>query len=261
MNRLPLVLMLLLSGARSAAAGRPTELLDAVDFEQKVGAAVPLDVTLTGAGGRAVSLGDLLGRRPAILMLGYYRCPMLCGMVFDEVAASLDRLSFDAGRDYSVIVVSIDPKDDAAIARERAQALARRHEGASGWHFLTATAEASRQVAGAVGFHYAYDPETDQYAHPAGLVVLTPEGTAARYLLGLSFAPRDLRLALVEAGEGRVGGVVDQVLLRCYHYDPSTGRYGFAIMTGVRIAGILTVAALFLIVLLAARRRRREGAP
>jgi protein SCO1/2 len=254
-------LLLLAVPALATTTAPPPKALDEVSFEQRLGARLPLDAELVGEDGRPVRLSRLVAFRPAILVLGYYRCKMLCEVVFDELASTLERVPYDPGRDYDVIVVSIDPSDDATRATERRRALEQSHGRMAGWHFLTGPSETTRRIADAVGFHYAYDAETDQYAHPAGIVVLTPTGEAARYLFGMRFQPRDVRLALTEAGRGTIGSPVDQALLRCYHYDPVTGQYGLAIMGSIRGAALATLLGLALFIALAARRRRRrEGA-
>jgi protein SCO1/2 len=177
---------------------------------------------------------------------------MLCTLVLEGVAMGLKPLALTPGEDFEVVVVSIDPRETTAqAAAAKARALDRygRPETAAGWHFTTASPAAVEALTAAAGFRYRYDAERDEFAHAAGLLVLTPEGTIARYLFGLEFPPRDLRLALVEAGQGRIGSVVDQVLLYCFHYDPKTGRYSAAVMNLVRLAGGATVVGLVLMML------------
>jgi protein SCO1/2 len=242
---------------------KPAALRD-VGFDQRLGESLPLDVTLRDEDGRAVKLGAYFKGRPVVLAVVYYECPMLCTLTLNGLVSALATLSFDAGREFEVVTVSFDPREGPQLARAKKAAYLRRYArpGASlGWHFLTGDAEALRAVTSAVGFRYAWDERTRQFAHPAGLVVLTPEGRIARYLYGVEYAPKDLRLALVESAAGRIGNAVDQVLLFCYQYDPETGRYGAMVMRLVRLGGVLTLAALGgLIFALRRTERRRDAA-
>jgi len=241
-----------------AAERRPEALRD-VGFDQRLGEALPLDAVLRDEAGREVRLGDYFGRRPVVLSLVYYECPMLCTLTLNGLVSALSVLSFQPGREFEIVTVSFDPKDtpDSAAARKRSY-LARygRPGAAQGWHFLTGSPESVERITRALGFRYAWDAQTSQFAHPAGIVVATPEGLLARYLYGIEYAPRDLQLAVTEASAGKVGGPVEQVLLFCYEYDPASGGYGLAIMRLVRVAGALTVAALAGYVTLMLRRER-----
>jgi len=241
-----------------AADARPAALRD-VAFDQRLGQMLPLDAALVDESGRAVRLGDYFGRRPVILTLAYYGCPMLCTLSLNGLASALKTLSFDAGREFEVVTLSFEHKEtpqQAAAAKKTYIERYGRPQAAAGWHFLTGDEAAIAAVTGAVGFRYAWDEETRQYAHPTGVVVATPEGRVARYLYGVEYAPKDLRFALVEASTGRVGTPVDQLLLYCYEYDPVRGRYGATILRTVRFLGILTVLGL---VTLIAVLRYREG--
>jgi protein SCO1/2 len=245
--------------ALPAAAQSRSPVLPEVGYDQLVGRRLPLSTPLRDESGTAVRLGELLAGRPAVLVFAYYHCPMLCPVVLDGFAGSLAAVGLDAGRDFEVVVVSFDPKETPA----QAAAMQRKILGdygrpAAGWHFTTAGAPAVAALTRAAGFRYQRLPERDEFAHAAGFVVLTPEGRIARYLFGLEPAPRDLRLALVEAGRGRIGTVVDQVLLYCFHYDPATGRYSATILNLVRLAAAATVLGL---VALVVTLRRRETAP
>ena len=211
--------------------------------------------------GKTVRLGDYFGTRPVILTMAYYTCPMLCGLVLDGVAHSLQGLRFNLGEQFVVVTVSFDPRDTPAHATaKKVQALRgyTRPEAAEGWHFLTGEEASIRQLTRAVGFRYAYDGDDGQFAHAAGLVVLTPQGKIARYLYGIEFAPKDVRLALVEASAGQIGSPVDQFLLFCYQYDPTTGQYGLVIMNILRLAGLMTVAALGGFMAVMFRRERQS---
>ncbi|MEZ4295642.1 MAG: SCO family protein [Polyangiaceae bacterium] len=219
-----------------------------VGFDPRFGEKAPLGATLADEEGRAVALGDLVGgERPVVLVMAYYTCPMLCNLVLEGLSDGLDATGLEPGRDYEVVVVSIDPEDTPERARRKEEAVVSRFHRpvpASAIHFLTGTEAEIRAVAQGIGFRYEYDPVGKQYAHAAGAVVLTPDGTISRYLYGIDFAPRDLRLALVEAGGGKVGTAGDRLLLLCFHYDPRQGRYGALALGGVRALGALTVIVL-----------------
>jgi protein SCO1/2 len=231
----------------------------AIGLDQRLGERLPRDVVLRDEAGREVQVGELLGERPVVLALVYYECPMLCTLVFDGVLRGLRPLALEPGRDFELIAVSIDPREGPELAAAKKERLLEeygRPETAAGWHLLTGEEDEIRRLAEAVGFRYVYDEEADQYAHAAGLMVATPDGVLSRYLYGVDYAPRDLRLALVEAGEGKVGSLVDQVLMLCMHWDPTKGRYGFAIVRALQIAGGLTVLAIGLYVTRALCRER-----
>jgi len=223
---------------------------------------VPLDATFRDETGKSVRLGDLIGDRPVVLSIVYFRCPMLCTMVLNGLVRAMRTLSLSAGKDFEVLTVSIDPTETAELAQaKKAEYLAQygREGAGDGWRFLTGEKAEIDRLAGAVGFTYSYDEASGEYAHASGLMVLTPQGRVHRYLYGIEYAPRDLRLGLVEAGSGAIGSPVDQVLLLCYRYDPVSGTYGFAIMTAVRVAGIAVLAALALFVILMIRRDRAQA--
>jgi protein SCO1 len=252
--------------AEDAAPGRPASetpsVLRDVGFDQKLGATVPLDIPLRDESGAAVRLRAFFGKKPVVLNLVYYDCPMLCNVSMTGLASALDVLTLDPGKDFEIVTVSFDPREgpaEAAARKKRQLERYKRPGAAEGWHFLTGDAPALHSLTQAVGFRYVWDQASRQFAHPAGVVVLTPEGRIARYLFGIEYAPRDLRLALVEASAGRVGTAVDQVFLFCYRYDPSTGRYSAAILRIVRGAAVLTVLGL-LAFILAMRRRERAAA-
>jgi protein SCO1/2 len=188
---------------------------------------------------------------------------MLCSEVLSAMVGSIETLSFNPGRDFEVVVVSFNPGDTPALAAEKKKTYLKRYGRvgtAGGFHFLTGRPESIQRLTEAVGFHYAFDKSTGQYAHPAVLHVLTPDGRMSRYLYGIDFPPRDLRLALVEAADRKIGTKVDQFLLYCYHYDPQTGKYGFAILNAVRLGGLLTVALMATFIVTTLRRERRAPA-
>ncbi|REJ84167.1 MAG: SCO family protein [Acidobacteria bacterium] len=243
----------------------PRELRD-LGWEQKIGAPVPQDLELVDHTGQTVRLGDLIGERPVLFAPVYYECPMLCSLVLDGVVRGLKPLAFQPGADFDVIALSFDPGESADMARvSRNTALARygkdRADGedrAAGWHFLTGDQQSIRAMMDAVGFRYRYEEETDEYAHAGGVVLLTPEGRISRYFYGVDYAPKDLRLGLVEASQNQLGSVVDQVLLFCFQYDPEIGKYSVLTLRIIQAAGVLTVLLLagFVIRMLWAERRQ-----
>lgn len=228
------------------ASALPRALRD-VGIDRKVGGQLPLDLRLRDEQGRQVRLGEYFGKKPVILVPVYYNCPMLCPLALDGLARSLKVLTFGARDDYELVVFSFDPKDTPADARrKKADALVTygRHGDSAGWHFLTADADAIATLTRAIGFRYSRDAAAGQFVHASTLVLATPRGKVARYLYTTEPAPKDLRLALVEASSGKLGTVADQVLLYCYHYDAATGRYTLLTMRLVRIGAVITVLAL-----------------
>jgi protein SCO1/2 len=197
-----------------------------------------------------------------ILAFVYYECPMLCTLVLNGLVSALRAVELEPGRDFDVVAIGIDPDETSELARAKQARYLDEYgkpETAGGWHFLTGAEPEIRRVADAAGFRYAYVPEKDEYAHASGVVVATPDGRLARYFFGIEYPPRDLRLALVEASDGKIGTLVDQVLLLCYHWDPLTGRYGLAIMNVIRFLGGLTVLGLVVFVGRALLRDRRAA--
>jgi protein SCO1 len=231
--------------------------LQKVGYDQKLGGQVPLGLGFRDADGRAVHLHDYFGRKPVLLVLAYYHCPMLCDMVLTGVTGSLKTMSLNPGKDFDVVVVSIDPNETAVqAAASRAQTISRfgRPGTKAGWHFLTGPQPSIAALAASVGFRYVYDARRNEFSHAAGIVILTPEGRISRYLYGIEYAPRDLRLALVESADHQIGSLVDQALLYCFHYDPAIGRYSAMTMRIVRIGAALTVLGLALMIALLRRR-------
>lgn len=235
-----------------------------VSFEQRLGTSLPLDLAFVDEQGRAVRLGDYFGEKPVVLALGYYECPMLCSLLRDGMVRGLADVRLDVGADYQVVNVSIDPAEtpmNAASAKTGIVARYNRPGSEDGWHFLTGTQDNIAQLADAVGFKYFYDETIDQYAHAAGLTVATPEGQIARYFYGIEFNASDLRLGLVEASGNTIGTPVDQLLLLCYHYDPSTGKYTGLVMTVLRVVSTLFVVGMLGMVVLLSRGSGRSGTP
>jgi protein SCO1/2 len=249
-------------GPLGAAPKTPPGILASVGFDQNLGQDVPLDLPFRDEAGRTVTLRAFFGKRPVILTLNYYECPMLCTLELNALARSLKPLPFDAGQQFEIVTVSIDPRETPALAAAKKRGYLARYgrKGADrGWHFLTGDQPAIERLARGVGFRYAFDPKAGQFAHAAGITLLTPEGKIARYFYGLDYPARDLRLGLVEASEGKVGSPVDTLLLYCFHYDPATGKYNFVVMSVLRVLGALTVTGLGAFMFFTMRRERRQA--
>lgn len=235
-----------------------------VGYDQRIGGQVPLDLAFRDEAGRNVKLGGYFGEKPIVLVLAYYECPMLCDMVLQGVVTALKPLSLDAGRDFDVVVASIDAGETPEMAAETEHTILARYGRAGaeeGFHFLTGPQASIDALTRAVGFRYVYEKERDEYAHPAGLVILTPSGKVSRYLFGIDFPPRDVRLGLLESNEGKLGSAVDQLLLYCYHYNPVIGRYSTAVFNILRLAAGATVIGLVALILLLRRRESRQAQP
>jgi protein SCO1/2 len=244
------------------AATEQIPMLKEVSIEQKPDSQLPLDAEFSDATGQPVTLRRYFGARPVVLALVYYDCPMLCTQVLGGLAGSLQGMSLAVGQDYDVLVVSFDPGETPAMAADRKKDFVRRYirdAREQNIHFLTGREASIKALTSAVGFNVAYDTATAQWAHPAAITIVTAQGKVSRYLYGVEFAPRDLKLALVEASQGKIGGVVDQMLLFCYHYDPETGKYGLVIMNIVRAAGALTVLVLVGAIVYSLRRERLQA--
>jgi protein SCO1/2 len=245
--------------------GLPVALRE-VKIEQRLNEQLPLDLRFKDATGRDVQLREYFNNsKPVILSLVFYKCPMLCDQILTGLMASLRAQAFDVGREFDVLTVSFDPRETPEIAAEKKRSYMERYNrpGAEkGWHFLVGDEENIRRLTDAVGFHYNYDEKTNQFAHAAGIMVLTPEGKLSRYFYGIEYFPRDLRLGLVEASDNRIGSAVDQLLLYCYHYDPATGRYGPVVMNIMRLGGVVTLLGIGALILVLRRRgnRSRDGA-
>jgi len=225
-----------------------------VGIEQRLDEQIPPDLTFRDETGKSVQLGDYFGKKPIILNLVYYQCPMLCGEVLSGLESVLRVLKFDVGKEFDVLTVSFDPKETPEMAAAKKAEYLKRYgrPGADqGWHFLTGPASSIDVLTKAAGFQYQYDPKTGQFAHSTAIMVLTPEGKISQYYYGVEFAPKDLRLGLIQASDSKIGTVVDQVLLYCYHYNPDTGKYGAVISRVLQLAGGATVLILgtFLIVM------------
>ena len=264
-----LLAVVLGASAYPAVAGedqRPAILRD-VAFDQRLGAEVPLDVAFRDETGASVTLREYLGDKPVLLVPAYYECPMLCTIVLNGVVSALRALPFDVGKEFRVVTFSFNPRETSELAAAKKATYLedyRRPGAAAGWHFLTGDEPSIAALTQAIGFRYAWDEASKQYAHASGIVVLTPAGRISHYFFGVEFAPRDLRLALVEASGEHIGSLVDQLLLFCFHYDPATGRYSRVALNAVRAGGVLTLAVLVAFVVLMLRRdakRARRPAP
>ena len=245
-----------------SSADKP-KLPGAVTIAQKLNTRIPLDLQFRDETGSVVRLKDYFNNdRPVLLNFVYFRCPMLCPMVLEGTTESLTHLKFDIGKEFDVITVSIDPRDkatDAARLKEKYIRHYGRLDSADGWHFLTAHETAIKKLTDAVGFQFAYDSRTDQFAHGAALLVLTPDGRTSRYFYGFEFKPRDLRMAIVEASEGNVGTITDQFLLMCFHYDATTGKYTRNALLFARAGGVVTLLGLGGFIGIMFRRERRTS--
>lgn len=235
----------------------------AVDFTQHLGGTLP-DLTFTDSQGESVSLSDLTHDRPTVLVMGYYRCPMLCGVVMKSLVRSLQDIRLEVGSDFDVISVSVDPNEAPALAAEKKQSYVTyygRRNSAPGWHLLTGSHDAIQQLADAIGFGFVPIPDCDEFAHPSGVLVVTPGGRISKYFLGIEYPPKDLRLALVDASGGDIGTPADHLLLLCSHYDPLTGRYGLAISRLMKAGCGLTFGVLILFIGRSVVRERRNARP
>jgi protein SCO1/2 len=235
--------------------------LEGVGIDQRLDTQVPLDLTFRDETGRPVALRSFFNRpKPVLLALVYFRCPMLCSQILTGTASSLKAVSFNPGQDFEVLAVSFDPQDTPEIAAAKKQNYVRRYNRpgtANGWHFLTGDEANIKALTEAVGYHYRYDPQTDQFAHASGIMLLTPSGRLSRYFYGVEYAPRDLRLGIIEASQNKIGNPVDQLLLFCFHYDPATGKYGAVALNMVRFAGACFVLACGVLLFATLRRERR----
>jgi protein SCO1 len=242
--------------AGDPSSARPG-ILSKIAIDQRIGRQLPLDTPFVDETGRAVTLGQYFGRRPVVLALVYYECPMLCTQVLNGLVSALSVMNLEAGREFDVVAVSFNPKEGPGLASQKKANYVERYgrtQAAHGWHFLTGTQASIDRLTDAVGFRYAFDEKIGQFAHGAAIEVVTPHGTIAKYFYGIEFSPRDLRLGLVEASNERIGSIVDDVLLFCYHYDPATGKYGATVLGIVRLGAIATIVAFAIFLTVSLRR-------
>jgi protein SCO1 len=245
-------------GAGDPAKAKPG-LLQQVGIDQHLNQQVPLHLVFKDETGRDVQLGEFFGKRPVILALVYYECPMLCTQVLNGLVSTLGVMNFDVGREFDVVAVSINPRETPELAAGKKQVYLDRYkrpQSAAGWHFLTGKDENIKQLAAAVGFRYAFDPEIQQYAHGAGVELLTPKGVISKYFYGIEFSARDIRFGVIEASDERIGTAIDDALLLCYHYDPSTGKYGATAMGAIRIGAVATMLGLGTFLFVSLRKER-----
>jgi protein SCO1/2 len=235
-----------------------------VGIKQNLNQPLPLDLSFKDELGRAVRLGDYFGKKPVILSLVYFNCPMLCGEVLSGLESSLRMMKFDVGNEFDVITVSFDPKDTPEMAAKKKAEFLKRYKRAGaeqGWHFLVGQQDAIDALTKAAGFEYEYDEKTQQFAHASAIMIATPDGKIAQYYYGIEYPPKDLRLGLVEAGKGKIGNVVDALLLYCYHYDPEKGKYSATILRVLRLAGLATMLSLGTLIFVMIRRGPTHDAP
>jgi protein SCO1/2 len=247
-------------GSAPPSSSQPPDVAN-LSFDQRLNAQVPLDATFRDERGQDVQLAELVRGRPVILVLAYYRCPQLCNLVLNGLVDGLRGVTYRPGEEYEIVTVSFDDRESPEIAAAKKASYVDsygRPGAADHWHFLTGHKDQIDRVAEAVGFHYDYDSKHDRFNHPSGVVVLTPEGNVSRYLFGINYPPRDLKLGLMEASQGQVGSLVDQFLLYCFHYDQATGKYAFAVMNAIRAGGALTVLVLGALLLRLWRREKHR---
>ena len=252
-------------GIMSPPANVRPPYLTNVGIEQHLDAQVPADLVFVDDEGRQLKLGDYFGKKPLILNLVYYNCPMLCGETLAGLTGAMKMVKFDLGNQFDVVTVSFNPQETPQLAAEKKKDYVKRYGrpgAAAGWHFLTGSPDSINALTRAVGFQYQYDAAKNQYAHATAIMVLTPQGRISRYFYGVEFPPKDLRMGLVEASEGKIGNAVDQVLLYCYHYDPAVGKYGVVVSNMLKVGGALTilfVGALILILIRLERTAPQRG--
>lgn len=257
-----------LYGARPSSgnpsSGLPTALRD-VRIEQKLNQQLPLDLVFRDESGQEVKLGKYFGQKPVVLALVYYDCPMLCTQILNGMVTSFRVLPFQIGKEFDVVTVSFDPRETAALAASKKQIYVdylpeKMHEGAkNGWHFLTGDPANIERIADAVGFRYHYDEKTKQFAHASAIMVATPEGKLSHYFYGVNYSARDLRFGLMEASQNKIGSLSEQLSLYCYMYDPTTGKYGAAVMRIVRIAGVITLIGIIAMIFLLKGHSPQQG--
>jgi protein SCO1/2 len=236
--------------------------LNGVGIDQKLNEQLPLDLVFKNEHGESVKLGDYFGKKPVMLSLVYYQCPMLCNQVLNGMVTAFKVMNFQPGQEFEVVTVSFDPRETATLAAAKKSTYvnylpeARRANANGGWHFLTGDEANIKRLTDAVGFRYHFDNATNQFAHGSAIYVTTPAGKLARYFYGIEYAPRDLRFGLIEAADNKIGSPVDQLMLYCFHYDPATGRYGAVVMNIMKAGGVLTLIGMLAMFLVLHRREK-----
>ena len=238
--------------------------LEGVGIDQRLNEQVPLNLTFKDEQGKTVKLGDYFHEgRPVILNLVYFQCPMLCTEVLNGLTSALKVIKFVPGQEFEVITLSIDPRETPQLAANKKEMYLKKlgnPEAARGWHFLTGEQSQIAELASAVGFRYHFDPALGQFAHAAGIMLITPTGKVAQYYYGVEYSAKDMRLGIVEASQNKIGSLADQILLYCYHYDPRTGRYGATITNIIRLAGVTTVILLGSALVMLFRKEKQDQA-
>lgn len=238
------------------SSGLPPALQE-VGIEQKLNEQLPLDTPFVDENGENVTLGKYFGKKPVVIALVYYECPMLCNEVLNGLVRAIKPLNFSVGKEFDVVAISFDAREKHEIARAKKEtylANYNRQGTETGWHFLTGSQESIDKITKAVGFKYYWDEPTKQFAHAGGVQIATPEGKLARYFYGIEYAPKEIQFGVMESSQNKIGNPVDQLMLYCFHYDPSTGKYGFAIMRAMRIAGVITLIGLAAMIFVLWRR-------
>jgi protein SCO1/2 len=262
--RAKLLLALVAFGISVAATAQPRpDLIKDVNLDQKLNTQIPLDLRFSDETGRSVALQEYFADKPVIMALVYYKCPMLCTQVLNGLVSALRIVKYDPGKDFEIVLVSIDPRETPEIAAKKKDSYIKsfnRPGTEMGWHFLTGQESNIKTLANAIGYRYRYDETTGQYAHPAGLIVLTPKGVTSQYFYGIEYSPRDVQFALVESGHNKVGTLVDKVILYCFAYDPITGKYGLVIMRVIRVFAVALVLVLGTYIVMMVRRERTSKA-
>jgi protein SCO1/2 len=242
------------------ARGEVPAALQDIRFDQRLNEQIPLELTFKDESGQSVKLADYFHGRPVILVLAYYQCPRLCTLVLNGLVQGMLEMPLTAGKDFEVATVSFDPRETADLALSKKESYMQRYGrpgAAEGWHFLTGEESQIRQLADAVGFHYRFDADKNQYMHASGIMIATPEGRLSRYFYDVKYSGRDLRLGLVEASQNKIGSAVEQILLYCFHYDPTLGKYSASVMNFIRVGGIFTIACIAVFVWWLRRRNTR----
>ena len=262
-KRVETIFLFLCVAISTGAQSLTGDQLSQIRFDQKLNSQISLALPFRDETGKTVALGDYFGKKPVVLVLGYYQCPMLCTLTFNGMVESMEDMKWSIGKEFDVIHVSIDPKETSELAAAKKQTYLKRYGragAADGWHFLTGDEPNIRKLADEVGFHYAYDPSVRQYAHPTGLVIVTPEGKVAKYLFGVTFSPTELYAGLQGASENKVGSPIERLVLLCFHYSPIHGKYGPLIMSTVRVLGVVTIVGITWLFVALIRRERKQRA-
>lgn len=260
-GKLAITTALLASASLSFGQYARPKAMQGVKLEQKLNSPVPLDLMFNDENGQAVPLRTYFGEKPVVLELVYFKCPSLCPMSLRETVMSLRRVPMQTGIDYDVVVVSFDPADTPAAAREKKAEYARMFGRAgfnTGWHFLTGSQDSISKLTSAVGFGYRWDEPSKQFIHAGGIMVATPEGRMSRYFYGIDYAPADLRMALVEASKHRISNPVNYVLLFCFHYDATQGKYTLAVFNILKAGAALTILLLGGLIYLLMRKDKTQ---